>query len=48
MSFITSITFDQILLSVLACIMIRQAMVFVLPDDIAGPGGRFINTDFAK
>jgi hypothetical protein len=44
MSFLSTISFDDILCSVLACIIIRQAMVVVLPDSIAGPGGWLINT----
>jgi hypothetical protein len=44
MSFLSQISFDDILCSVLACIAIRQMMVVVLPDTIAGPGGWLINT----
>jgi len=38
------VTFDQIGLSFLMIFTIREAVIFVLPDDIAGPGGRLIDT----
>ena len=44
MDWITTITFDQIGMSFLSIFMIREAMVFSLPDDIAGPGGWLIDT----
>lgn len=40
----TMITFDQIALAAMACIALREAMIMLLPDDIAGPGGWLINT----
>lgn len=40
----TAITFDQIALAAMACIAIREAMIMLLPDDIAGPGGWMIDT----
>lgn len=45
MDLITTITFDQIGLAFLAVFTIREAMLFLLPDNIAGPGGRFIDTE---
>jgi hypothetical protein len=44
MQFLSNISFDDILCSVLVCIILRQVMVVVLPDSIAGPGGWLINT----
>ncbi len=40
----TSITFDQIALSVMACIGLREVMIMFLPDAVAGPGGWLVNT----
>ena len=40
----TSITFDQIALAAMACIAIREAMIMLLPDEIAGPGGWLVDT----
>ena len=44
MSWLSTVTADQIVLSFLACCLIRETMVLVLPDDIAGPGGWLVNT----
>ncbi|MGO4915220.1 hypothetical protein [Pseudogemmobacter sp. W21_MBD1_M6] len=44
MNWITSISFDDIALSVLACCGLRSLMILTLPDHIAGPGGRLIDT----
>jgi len=48
MNWITTITFDQIALSFLTVFTIREAMIFALPDDIAGPGGWFIDTGYPE
>lgn len=40
----TSITFDQIALSAMACIAFREVMIMFLPDAVAGPGGWLVNT----
>ncbi|MGB5560276.1 MAG: hypothetical protein WBN04_19960 [Paracoccaceae bacterium] len=40
----TIITFDQIAMAAMACIALREAMIVLLPDDIAGPGGWLIDT----
>lgn len=47
MNWLATISFDQIGLAFLAVFAIREAIVFALPDDIAGPGGWFIDTGFA-
>ncbi|MCV6825356.1 MULTISPECIES: hypothetical protein [Halocynthiibacter] len=44
MSFLSAITIDQILLSFMACYIVREIMVLALPDTIAGPGGWLVNT----
>jgi hypothetical protein len=38
------ISFDQIAVAAMACIAVREAMIMLLPDDIAGPGGWLVNT----
>jgi len=45
MDLFQNITFDQIGLSFLAVFVIREAMIFALPNDIAGPGGWLIDTE---
>ncbi|RPE67120.1 hypothetical protein EDD53_1524 [Pacificibacter maritimus] len=40
----SSITFDQLAMSVMTVIAIREIMIVVLPDHIAGPNGWFIDT----
>lgn len=47
MNLFATISFDQIGLAFLSVFIIREAMVYALPDDIAGPGGRFIDTGCA-
>jgi len=44
MSLISNITLDQITLSFLAVVVIREAMIAYLPDDVAGPGGWLVDT----
>ena len=41
---LNAITFDQIVLAAMTCIAIREAMIVLLPDTIAGPGGWLVNT----
>lgn len=44
MDWITTISFDQIGMSFLTVFAIREAMIYALPDDIAGPGGWLVDT----
>ena len=44
MTWITSVTADQIMLSLLACYVVRETMAHLLPDDVAGPGGWLVDT----
>ena len=44
MNLMALISFDEILGSLIACLILREAMIFALPDHIAGPGGWLINT----
>ncbi len=44
MSWISSISFDEITLSIVTLCMIRETMIQFLPDRVAGPGGWLIDT----
>ncbi len=44
MSFLSQVSFDNIMCSLMVCIVLRQTMVVLLPDRIAGPGGWLIDT----
>lgn len=41
---LTTITFDQLALSFMTVIAVREAMIMFLPDRVAGPGGWLVNT----
>ena len=41
---IAQVSFDEIIGSLIACLILREVMIFVLPDRIAGPGGWLIDT----
>ncbi|MGC8201862.1 hypothetical protein ACP2AV_04055 [Aliiroseovarius sp. PTFE2010] len=41
---LSTITFDQIAMAVMGTIALREAMIMVLPNSIAGPGGWLIDT----
>ncbi len=44
MNTIFQISFDNIIGSLIACLIVRELMILALPDHIAGPGGWLINT----
>lgn len=44
MSTIFQMSFDSIIGSLIACLIVREVMILALPDRIAGPGGWLINT----
>lgn len=44
MSFLSSVSFDEIAASLLLCLVVRELMILALPDHIAGPGGWLIDT----
>ncbi|MEO1239988.1 MAG: hypothetical protein AAFW64_10180 [Pseudomonadota bacterium] len=44
MSELFTLSFDGIVTSAIVCLVLREVMIFALPDEIAGPGGWFINT----
>lgn len=39
-----SLSFDALAVSLFICVLLRQAMILLLPDHIAGPGGWLVNT----
>lgn len=41
---LTTITFDQMAMAVMALIAVREVMIVALPDRIAGPGGWLVDT----
>ena len=43
MDWLTTITFDMVLMSAITCLMVREVLIVALPDRIAGPGGSFID-----
>ncbi|SDK43856.1 hypothetical protein [Aliiruegeria lutimaris] len=44
MEWFSQITVGEVILSFLTCCLIHEALVIVLPDEIAGPGGWLIDT----
>lgn len=44
MTFLSLISFDEIVASLLLCLVARELMILVLPDRVAGPGGWLIDT----
>ena len=40
MELITGISFDSIVMSAICCLILREAMILTLPNEIAGPGGK--------
>ena len=37
-------TVEMYFVSLLVCLILRETMIFLLPNHIAGPGGSFIDT----
>jgi hypothetical protein len=44
MTFLSQVSFDDLMCSFISCILLREIMIVVLPDRIAGPGGWLIDT----
>lgn len=44
MTYVSQISFDDLMGSLLVCHALRQGMILALPDCMAGPGGWFIDT----
>ncbi len=45
MSELFGLSFDAIATSALACMFLREILIFALPSKFAGPGGSFIDTN---
>jgi hypothetical protein len=44
MQVIAAISFDEVVAAFVVCLVIREVLIFTLPDHIAGPGGWLIDT----
>ena len=44
MSWFVQISFDEVVAAFITCLVLREVMIFALPDTIAGPGGWLIDT----
>lgn len=42
--FLGQVSFDEIVAAFVTCLVIREVLIFTLPDRIAGPGGWLIDT----
>lgn len=38
------LSFEPVLASLLTCLLVRELLIVVLPDSMAGPDGSFIDT----
>ena len=45
MSDLFNLTFEGVAISALTCLVLREVFIVALPDELAGPGGAFIDTD---
>ncbi len=45
MEWLSQVTVGEVIMTFLACCLVHETLVAVLPDRIAGPGGWLINTD---
>jgi len=48
MSELLALSFDAVLTSAIVCLVIRELIILALPDEVAGPGGWFIDTGVAE
>ena len=44
MDYFSAFSFDNIAASFITCLILREVMIAVLPDHIAGPGGWLVDT----
>jgi hypothetical protein len=44
MTVFAQVSFDDLMSSLLVCLILRQAMIVLLPDHVAGPGGWLVDT----
>lgn len=45
MSWLATVSADQIIVAFIATVALREALVLMLPDSVAGPAGWLIRTD---
>ena len=45
MDFVFAVSFDNVAMAAVTCLVIREIMILALPDEIAGPGGWLIDVD---
>lgn len=45
MDWLFTISFDNIVMSAITCLVLREVFIAALPDSIAGPGGWLIDLD---
>jgi hypothetical protein len=45
MDFLLGLSFDNIVMSAITCLVLREVFILALPDHIAGPGGWLIDSD---
>jgi hypothetical protein len=45
MSELFGLSLDAIAISAVTCMVLREAFIVALPNNLAGPGGSFIDTD---
>lgn len=44
MDFLFAVSFDNVVMSLITCLILREILLVTLPDHIAGPGGWFIDS----
>ena len=45
MDWLFVVSFDNVLMSAVSCLVLREIMILALPDAVAGPGGWLIDSD---
>ncbi|MEM9342457.1 MAG: hypothetical protein AAGA87_05385 [Pseudomonadota bacterium] len=40
----SAVSFDNVMMSLITCLIVREIMLVALPDEVAGPGGWLIDT----
>ncbi|MEM6823906.1 MAG: hypothetical protein AAF566_02240 [Pseudomonadota bacterium] len=45
MDWLLTVSFDNIVMSAISCLILREVMILALPDSIAGPGGWLIDSE---
>ena len=45
MDWLYTVSFDNIVMAAITCLVLREVFILTLPDEIAGPGGWLIDSD---